>query len=329
MQSDVNTPDCGPGLPPELTGDSPVVRHAADLVRNAAQGDAPVLIVSEPGLDAQRIACAIHSAGPRARTPLVCVDCADPPAIVLQRLFGNNGQRRDDSTVDAGSALARAGSGAVFLASVGEMPAAAQVRLSRVLRDGEMRVGARKVPVRFRLMASSHPGLETDVRERRFRPELYRRLQRNRVDVPPLRDRPGDLPGIIETVLADICRDGAPCELAPAAMTALAALQWPGNLDELRSALSRLVQRTADGVIRQEDVLADLQHAPGRARPAVAIASLREARLSFERDYISRVLEDQGWRMADAARVLGIERANLYRKTRQLGITRPKSPRQS
>lgn len=331
MSLTVDTVGCGSTLPPELSGASPAVRHAADAVRSAAKVDGPVLIVSEPGFSAERVACAIHAAGPRAGAPLVRIDCSDPPALVLQHLFGGNGQRRHErESVGPESALARAGAGAVFLASVDEMPDAAQVRLSRLLRDGEMRVAARTLPIRFRLMASAHPGLEAEVRERRFRPELYRRLQRLRIDVPPLRDRPGDLPGIIDAVLTDVCRAcGQPCELAPAALTALATLRWPGNLDELRSALLRLVQRAADGVIRQEDVLADLQQAPGRVRPLVATASLREARLSFERDYISTVLEAHGWRMSDAARILGIERANLYRKTRQLGITRLKPSRES
>jgi len=113
--------------------------------------------------------------------------------------------------------------------------------------------------------------------------------------------------------------------LAPAARTALAALRWAGNLDELRAALARLVERCAGGVIRQEDVLADLQQMETHPRTGIqAFTNLREARQSFERDYIASVLESCGWRMTEAARILGIERANLYRKTRQLGITRLK-----
>jgi two-component system nitrogen regulation response regulator NtrX len=193
-----------------------------------------------------------------------------------------------------------------------------------------MRIGKSSGPVRFRLMASALPGLEGDVREHRFRPELYRQLQRLRVDVPPLRDRAGDLPLVIDAVLSEICRERRiSCQLAPAARTALAALRWGGNLEEVREVLGRLVDQCRDGLIRQEDVLADLQEPQGRLRPQPAPASLRDARQTFERQYISTVLEEYGWRMTEAARVLGIERANLYRKTRQLGITRLKPSRAS
>jgi two-component system nitrogen regulation response regulator NtrX len=181
-------------------------------------------------------------------------------------------------------------------------------------------------PIRFRVIASASPALEADVHQRRFRPELYRRLQRLRVDVPPLRDRGIDLPEVIDAALAEICCSRqVRFALAPAAKTALAALRWTGNLDELRGSLGRLVDRCTEGIIRQEDVLADLQQLEARPRgTVVSFTNLREARQSFERDYIASVLESSGWRMTEAARILGIERANLYRKTRQLGITRLK-----
>lgn len=318
-------------MPPELSGSSPVVRMAADVTRAAAASDGPVLIVTEPGFSAERVALAVHAGGPRAALPFVRVDCADPPALVLQRLFGTSAPRAGDrELVAAEAALARADAGSVFLLGVDEMPAAAQIRLSRVLRDGEFRVEGTTVPARFRLLASSRPGLDADVQERRFRPELYRRLQRLRVHVPPLRDRPQDLPSIIRAAFAEVCSSsGREGRLAPAAVTALAALRWPGNLDELRDCLVRLVHRSDSGLVRQEDVLADLEQARVQVPQAPASLSLREARLSFERDYIARVLEAQGWRMAEAARVLGIERANLYRKTRQLGISRPRRSRES
>jgi DNA-binding NtrC family response regulator len=210
------------------------------------------------------------------------------------------------------------------------MPATAQMRLFRLMRDGEMRVRRSTSPIRCRFLASAAPGLEADVQQHRFRPELYRRLQRLRVDVPPLRDRPGDLPNVIEAVFDETCQGrDLRCALTPAARTALAALRWAGNLEELRASLGRLVERCAGGLIRQEDVLADLQQIEMRPRTTVnTLTSLREARLTFERDYIATVLDAHNWRMTEAARVLGIERANLYRKTRQLGITRLK-PRAS
>jgi two-component system nitrogen regulation response regulator NtrX len=315
----------GSRIPFELAGISPAARQADRAVRGAMAADGAVLIVAEAGFDPDRIAATIHAGSRRADLPLVRVDCADPPDMVLQGLFGGENGR---DTLTEGSALVRAGSGSVFLADVDQMPSAAQARLVALLREGELPLAATRVPVRFRLIASSGPGLDLEAQARRFRPELYRRLEKTRVDVAPLRDRPGDLPAIIEGVLSEVCVACArSCQLAPAAMTALASLRWPGNLDQLRATLMRLVQQSAGDVVRQEDVLADLeQRRPSdHSRRAAVAASLREARRAFERDYIASVLEQHGWRMADAARALGIDRANLYRKARQLGIVRVES----
>jgi sigma-54 dependent transcriptional regulator, acetoin dehydrogenase operon transcriptional activator AcoR len=317
-------------LPVELSGTAPSVEYAADLARRAAASDDSVLIVAERGFCAEGVARAIHDAGPRAGDPFLVIDCGESP-LVVPRLFGTDPSSRSEyETAAFGSALSRARRGTIFLAGVDQMPVAAQSRLSRILRDGEMRIRKVIVSVCVRLMASTPPGLEADVREQRFRPELYRRLQRVRIEVPPLRDRAGDLPGIIQAVFDEVCvASGHTHRLAPAAMTALAALRWTGNLAELRETLVRLVDRSDNGLIRQEDVLADLQHPHRPPLAQAATARLRDARVSFEREYISTVLEAYGWRMTEAARVLGIERANLYRKTRQLGITRLKPSRAS
>jgi DNA-binding NtrC family response regulator len=318
-------------LPPELVGSAPSVRQAVDVLTRAAQSDEAILLVAESGFSPEAIARAIHQSGPRAPRPFIAIDCGDSHEPLMRRLFGDDkASRAEYETVSPDGVLAQVGTGTLLLAGIGEMPTAVQIRLSRLLRDGEMRLRKSTVPIGFRLMASTPPGLEADVREHRFRPELYRRLQQLRVDVPPLRDRASDLPVLIDTVLGDICRARSlSCQLAPAARTALAALRWLGNLDELREALTRLVDRCDGGLIRQEDVLADLQAPQARPRPQPALASLRDARQTFEREYISTVLEEYGWRMTEAARVLGIERANLYRKTRQLGITRLKPSRAS
>jgi DNA-binding NtrC family response regulator len=323
--------DAGILLPADLTGAAAAVRRAADVASRAADADEAVLIVAEPGFAPEGIARAIHQAGSRASRPFVAVDCSERVESLAARLFGNDkAVRAEYETVTGDSALALARAGTVFLGSVGEMPASVQVRLSRVLRDGELRIRKLTAPIRFRLIAAADPGLEIDVRAHRFRPELYRRLQRLRLDVPPLRDRAADLPLLLDTVFEQISRSRkVPCQLAPAARTALAALRWTGNLQELRDVLARLVDRCHDGLIRQEDVLADLQELHARPRPQPAVATLRDARQTFEREYISTVLEEYGWRMTEAARALGIERANLYRKTRQLGITRQKPSRAS
>ena len=316
-------------LPPELLGESPRTVSAASMARRAAVSDEVALIIAAEGLDAERVARAIHEGGRRASQPFIVLDCgAADAAAVTTELFGAGDRRLELEAVTPASALMRAAGGTLFLGSAGELPATAQLRLSRVLRDGEMRVGAATVPLTARIIAAATLDIDRDVQERRFRPELHRRLQRIRIEVPPLRERAQDLPQIIQAVLEASCaRAGVRRTLAPAALTALCALPWPGNLDELGRMMDRLVERVSSPTIRQEDVLAELQFAP--RRPGTRLTSLREARLAFEREYIALVLQEHGWSMSAAARTLGIERANLYRKTRQLGITRVKRTRVS
>lgn len=314
-------------LPAELIGVAPPVQRAADLARRAAESDDPVLIVAESGFCPERIARAIHQGSGRSSEPFIVVDCADDRVEVVRHLFGSPLPPRSDyECALVGSAFAEVGRGTVLLVDVTEMPAATQLRISRLLRDGELRVRRSTSPIKFRVMASASPDVDAAVHQGRFRRELSRRLQRVRLDVPPLRDRAVDLPQVIDATLAEVCNGRRePCTLAPAAKTALASLRWTGNLDELRESLSRLVERSVGGVIRQEDVLADLQPLEARPRGTLgSYASLREARQTFERDYIASVLDAVGWRMTEAARILGIERANLYRKARQLGIARLK-----
>jgi two-component system nitrogen regulation response regulator NtrX len=305
------------------------MRAAMDAVQRATAGTDPVLVVAERGFSADRIGRAIAA---DRQTPFLVLDCETAsPESVLRDLFGRaSGRRTDVETVEARSLLAGARAGTLLLEHVAQLPAAAQLRLWRVLRDGEVRIGAATLALDVRVVAAAQPGLDREVAEHRFRRDLYERLQRIRVDVPALRDRRDDLPAIIQAVLGEVCRTrGIARRLAPAALTALAALPWLGNVDELQAALHRLAGAVNGETIRQEDVLADLQPAPP-APPRFAITgTLREARLAFEREYIAAVLQEHGWRMSEAARTLGIERANLYRKTRQLGIARAKPSRVS
>ena len=168
------------------------------------------------------------------------------------------------------------------------------------------------------MVASTSRDLDADVRDGRFRQDLLRRLSACRVTIPPLRQRAADLAQIVDQLVQ---QSGiGPRSFTHAAITVLSALPWPGNVDELASLLERILG-SAGSTVTQEDVLA---HVPidGQFSRIDLTASLRDARRRFERDYIAAVLERHQWRMSEAARALGLERANLYRKTRQLGIVR-------
>jgi DNA-binding NtrC family response regulator len=209
----------------------------------------------------------------------------------------------------------------LFLQDVTELPSATQARLTRIARDGEVRVDGEVVPTEVRFVASALPSIDGDVREHRFRADLYRRLAASRIDLPPLRDRLEDVPMLATRLLEDYssAEGRPPRTFTQAALALLAAHSWPGNLAELRALVERVVAETPDQAIQIEQLLPVLQL--DRATTAfVPVGSLRDARLRFERDYIAAVLQHHGWRMADAAHTLGIQRPNLYRKARQLGI---------
>jgi len=312
-------------LPTVLIGDSAPVRRARAALDLPGAG--PLLILAEDGLEPHTVARFVHERT-RAGQPFLHVDCADPDVDRLRAAVLGDRTRgsRDLETLGAGSVLVTARRGTVFLENVGELPAAIQRGLVRVLRDGEARVGGRdRVRLSARVIASAPPTLHADAREGRFRPDLLRRFGALPAVIPPLRDRAEDLRAMVHRVAGEIA--AASARPAPpftqAALTVLAAIPWPGNLDELRLTLQRVLRDTP-GTVRQEDLLHLLPVAPlpgmgPRVNPGV---SLREARRRFEREYIAAVLEQHDWRMSDAARTLGIERANLYRKTRQLGIVR-------
>jgi DNA-binding NtrC family response regulator len=196
-----------------------------------------------------------------------------------------------------------------------------QARLARIARDGEASVDGGPVATDVRLVASASPAVDADVHAHRLRPDLFRRLAAVRIDLPPLRERQDDIgviaARVLESVLAE--RGVKPRAFTQAALALVAAVTWPGNLGELHAAITRVAREPGDHDLQVEHVLPalHLQRTPARFTPT---GNLREARLRFERDYISAVLQHHAWRMADAARTLGIQRPNLYRKARQLGI---------
>src|SRR5262245_48695942 len=309
--------------PVELVGRSPAIGRVREFLRRAAASDGGVLIAAEEGSAVDGVVEDLHARGRHAAGPYVVVDCTAEPARVDDELFGaSNGDGRFDlETVASGSGIARARGGVMFLRQVTELPAGAQARLAQIARDREVRIDGAVVETGFRLVASALPGVDADVDARRFRADLYRRLSSTRIDLPPLRERQEDVPELAARLLDEVCvaRGIARRTLAQPAMALVGGLTWPGNVRELRDVIERVVSETHDPVIQLEHLLPALR-LQRAAEPFAPSGSLREARLRFERDYIASVLQHHGWRMADAAETLGIQRPNLYRKARQLGI---------
>jgi two-component system, NtrC family, nitrogen regulation response regulator NtrX len=313
----------------ELAGHSPAITRVQELVRRAASLDVGVLLTAERGADVDSVARELHERSGRATAPFIVVECdgGDAPRVA-QLLFGTiaSGSSGSSSSTDLepiarDSRLTAATGGTLFLHDVTELPAAIQARLARIARDGEVLIDGEPAATDVRFIASASPAVDADVHAHRLRSDLFRRLAAVRIDLPPLRDRQEDVAVIAARVLEEALshRGLKPRAFTQAALALIAAVTWPGNLGELQAAITRVAADPGDRDIQVEHVLPalQLQRAPARFVPT---GNLREARLRFERDYISAVLQHHAWRMADAARTLGIQRPNLYRKARQLGI---------
>ena len=330
--SDAEPIDAIPRVEPlELRGDSSAIRHVRALVRQAASSAGPILILAERGFDIDAVAGEIHRLS--SGGPFVTLDCESMHAQAAERALFGEAPRRASASLECvadGSALASARGGTILLRSIVDLAAGAQVRLARLLRDGEMLVGS-SGPIRFdgRIVAAAEPSIESEVRSGRLRRDLHRRLAAMTIVVPPLRERPDDVRLLAAELAAHISgeRGAAAKPLTPAALTLLAALPWRENLQELRTLLGRVVPESTGAVVRLEDILACL---PFEGTPPIRTPGpLREARRRFEREYIAAVLRHHGGRVPEAAVALGIQRTNLYRKARQLGLDVSRRPDQS
>lgn len=318
-----------------VVGTSPAMRPVMELVQRAAAGQCGIMICGERGSGREMIARAIHAHSAHRESPFVAVDCSAPdPEDVELQLFGmlvkrggNAPERRSLERVRRHSRLNEASGGFLFLENVAEMPARAQARLVRVLRDREVFVeeARERILLTVRVIASADATITTALEEGRLRPDLYERLSLIRIDVPALRQRREDIPALATHFLKELCQANAiPLKtLTRPALTLLSALPWRGNVPELKGLLERLILLVPQGLIRLEDVLA---HTPleGSPSPIRLDATLRQARARFESEYIAAVLQHHRGRIADAARVLGVQRTNLYRKMRRLNLMRPR-----
>jgi two-component system nitrogen regulation response regulator NtrX len=313
-----------------LLGSSDSIRGVRERALAAARERGRVLLIVERGFDAGAIARWIHECG-EADAPFIAIDCASgEPPLVERALFGarapRGGAHASTREVVAGdSRLAAATGGTLYLAHLDQMPAGVQARLAHVLRDGELLLdGEGTVPLDVRIVAAARPDVASEVERGTVRTDLYRRFAAGRIVVPPLRERSEDVVHLTKHFVDDVPQTpgAAPCSFTHAALASLAALPWPGNVAELRQIVDRLRAAANGRPIRAEDVLSELGF-DRQGRRVTQPGTLRDARRNFEREYIAAVLGRHGWRIAEAAATLGIERANLYRKIRQIGLTRP------
>jgi DNA-binding NtrC family response regulator len=320
-----------PVVPLVLVGGSAAARRLADDIRAAADASC-VLLASETGLETVEIARVIHGHSGR-NGAFLAIDCAAAePGAVERELFGEQPRRTlsDLESIGVRSALASARGGTLYLGEFPELSASAQARLARIVRDGEVRIAGEPCRLDICLVAATSADLDAEITDGRVRRDLARHISRTRIAVPGLRQRAEDIAQMIDALVAECCdRAGTPRKpITQAATTLLAAMPWRGNLAELRHAVARLVASARGEQIQLEDVLAHVRF-DGALSPSSGTGTLRAARQQFERDYIARVLQHHRGRVGDAARALGIQRTNLYRKARQLGLSVARSVQSS
>jgi two-component system, NtrC family, nitrogen regulation response regulator NtrX len=320
-----------------LYSESPSMRDVTTLISRAASMRAGVTIRGEEGTGRQVVARAIHTAQHDAAA-FVSVDCAAFETDGLEtELFGVAAKLRPPANVNDGwhglERISRQGrlhaaiGGTLYMKNIAEASTRVQSRIARLLRDREAVLVDTGATIGFdvRPMAAVDPGIDTAVGEGRVREELFRRLSVIRIDMPPIRNRREDIPALANHFLREICRERRvpPKTLSRSALSLIAALPWRGNAVELCTMLEAIVGGLAGGKgIGLEDVLAQVKLDGGSAAFS-APGTLRQARSRFERDYIAHVLEQHRGRISDAAKALGIQRTNLYRKLRSLRVDRP------
>jgi two-component system response regulator HupR/HoxA len=302
------------------------VHELVAVAQRIAAFDIPILVMGESGTGKELIARAIHYASPRSSGAFVVENCAALPDQLLEsELFGAKRGAYTGAYEDRIGLLAQADGGTIFLDEIGETSPAFQVKLLRALQEGEIRpVGAsRSVTVNVRVIAATNRDLEADVRASRFREDLYYRLSGMTLRVPPLRERPMDIPLIAEYLLDEATGalgkrvDG----FAPAAMAALAAYAWPGNVRELANEIYRMVA-LADGPLLSADTLSPRVRGSGPMPPATnhGTASLREQVEAVEARVLAEALERHRGNRTRVAAELGLSRVGLRAKLARYGL---------
>jgi DNA-binding NtrC family response regulator len=309
-------------MPPALLGRTPAMTGVYKQIAHAAAADAPVLIIGESGTGKELVARAIHQHGNRSGRPFVPINCGALTETLLEsELFGHVRGSFTGAIADNKGVFQSAHTGTVFLDEVGEMSPALQVKLLRVLQEGEVRpVGSsRPTKVDVRIVGATNVDIDKVVVEGKFRQDLYYRLGVVVIHIPPLRERREDIPLLVERFVgAASAKAGKRVEISAAALEALSAYHWPGNVRELENAIERLVVFSRSSMIEVRDLPPTLTpRAPAlEKRLFDDLPTLEE----IERRYLVHVLEQVAGNRTRAAEVMGIDRRTLYRMAERFGI---------
>jgi anaerobic nitric oxide reductase transcription regulator len=323
----------------QLIGTSPAMEKLRAEIDLVARSDFTVLITGETGVGKELVGRAMHAASARRDEPLIYVNCAAVPETLAEsELFGHVRGAFTGAVADRPGKFEVADRGTLLLDEIGELPLTVQPKLLRALQAGEIqRVGSDRLrQVDVRVVAATNRNLGDEVRARRFRADLFHRLNVYPIHVPALRERIEDL-ALLAGYFCDLARRRlglGPVRLSAEALDALREYAWPGNIRELENVISRVTLKAAASVVRGTPVVLQAAHLGAEflgptgasalpqaaVRAALVPPSLRQATREFQRAVIRRTLAEQNGNWAAAARVLGMHRSNLHHLASRLGL---------
>jgi len=309
----------------KMIGTSPAWLRVVEQASMAARSDARVLLIGESGTGKELLAAHIHGSSPFASGPFVKVNCAAIPTELIEtELLGHEKGSFTGATATRRGKFEMADGGTIFLDEVGDLHGASQAKLLRVLQEGEFhRVGGEQIiRVSVRVISATNRDLSGMVAQEKFREDLYYRLSVVPIRVPALRERPHDVRLLAEYFLEDFCarNNFKRKTLDESVYALLESYSWPGNARELRNVIERMAILTAGERLTRDSIPVEVRV----LRDSGAKSTIQEARESAERDHILRALEESNWNVSGAARALGMERTNLHKRIRALGLTRGK-----
>ncbi len=313
----------GPGT--KMIGSSPAFERAVEQASMAARSDARVLLVGESGTGKELLAAHIHGASPFAAGPFVKVNCAAIPGELIEsELFGHEKGSFTGATSMRRGKFEMADNGTLFLDEIGDLHSNSQAKLLRVLQEGEFhRVGGEQtIRVTVRVVSATNRDLSAMVAQGKFREDLYYRVSVVPIRVPALRERPQDISAMAQYFLEDFCvRNGfRKKSFDDEVWEAFELYSWPGNARELRNVVERMAILSHGDVLNAAAIPLEFK----LQRETGPRSSVQEARESAEREHVLRALEQSGWNVSSAARALGMERTNLHKRIRALGLARGK-----
>ena len=307
-----------------IIGQSPSMKQVFALIDRAAPVKATVLVIGESGTGKEMVARALHEGGPRRTGPFLALNCgAIPENLIESTLFGHERGAFTGADKSTRGYFQAANGGTLLLDEIGELPLAMQSKLLRVLEDGAVTPVGTTAPqkVDVRIVAATNRDLESEAKEGRFRQDLYFRLNVVTIRLPPLRERPEDLPLLTRHFLDEICRSNGfePREIDPSLLEAFAKYSWPGNVRELKNALESLVVLSGKHVLSAED-LPEKFATNGEEIDGEETSEVELNLTKLSKQTIMKALETCRGNRTEAARQLGISRRTLHRRLNEFGL---------